>query len=83
MLNPELIKQRVEQLLNESPLAGLSNDLKTVLQAQLQGMISSMNLVTREEFDAQLSVLERTQDQLKAMEQRLDALAKQYEDIDQ
>lgn len=74
MLNPELIKQKIEQLINESPIAGLSNDVKTVLQAQMQSMITSMNLVTREEFDAQLAVLERSQELLVTLEHRISEL---------
>lgn len=79
MLNPELIKQKIEQLIDDSPIAGLSNDVKTVVQAQMQSIITSMNLVTREEFDAQLAVLERSQELLGRLEQRINELELQLQ----
>ena len=79
MLNPELIKQKLEQLIDESPIAGLSNDVKTMVQAQMQSIITSMNLVTREEFDAQLAVLERSQELLGRLEQRVNELELQLQ----
>ena len=79
MLNPELIKQKIEQLIDDSPIAGLSNDVKTVVQAQIQSIITSMNLVTREEFDAQLAVLERSQELLGRLEQRINELELQLQ----
>ena len=79
MLNPELIKQKIEQLIDESPIAGLSNDVKTMVQAQMQSIITSMNLVTREEFDAQLAVLERSQELLGRLEQRVNELELQLQ----
>lgn len=79
MLNPELIKQKIEQLIDDSPIAGLSNDMKTVVQAQMQSIITSMNLVTREEFDAQLAVLERSQELLGRLEQRINELELQLQ----
>lgn len=76
-MTPEFFKERFEQMLDKTPFAGLSSDLKLALQAQLQGMISSMNLVTREEFDAQLEVLIRCQAQLQELQQRITELEAQ------
>ena len=45
----------------------LEGNFKAVLQAQL----SKLDLVSRQEFDVQASILERTQAKLTAMETRL------------
>jgi BMFP domain-containing protein YqiC len=45
----------------------LEGNFKAVLQAQL----SKLDLVSRQEFDVQAAILERTQAQLTAMETRL------------
>ena len=45
----------------------LEGNFKAVLQAQL----AKLNLVTRQEFDVQAAILERTQAKLAAMEARL------------
>jgi len=73
-MNAEHIKGRIDQLLQQSPFAGLSSDIRLALQAQLQSLLTSANLVTREEFDVQLEVLRRTQAQLAELEQRLEKL---------
>jgi len=78
-MNAEHIKGRIDQLLQQSPFAGLSSDIRLALQAQLQSLLTSANLVTREEFDVQLEVLRRTQAQLAELEQRLEKLEQEQE----
>ncbi|MFC3681834.1 accessory factor UbiK family protein [Bacterioplanoides pacificum] len=73
-MNAEHIKSRVESLLQQSPFAALSSDIRLALQGQLQALLTSANLVTREEFEVQLEVLRRTQAQLAELEQRLEKL---------
>jgi len=43
---------------------------KKELQIGLQSALSKLNLVTREEFDAQAAVLQRTRQKLEALELR-------------
>ena len=43
---------------------------KRELQIALQSSLSKLNLVTREEFDAQSAVLQRTRQKLEALELR-------------
>jgi BMFP domain-containing protein YqiC len=50
----------------------LEQNFKGVLQARLAGL----DLVTREEFDVQATVLRRTREQLTALEGRLSELEK-------
>ncbi len=53
----------------------LKGDLEKNFHAILQSAFSRLDLVTREEFDAQTRVLARCQQQLTALEKTLDALA--------
>jgi BMFP domain-containing protein YqiC len=43
---------------------------KRELQIALQSALSKLNLITREEFDAQTGVLQRTREKLEALELR-------------
>ena len=71
MIKPDAIRTKIDQLLQQSPFASLSADVRLALQAQLQSLITSANLVTREEFDVQTEVLRRLQARLHEMEERL------------
>lgn len=73
MVNPD-IANRIEALLQQSPFAGLSQDLKLAMSSQLQALFTSANLISRDEFDTQQAVLERTLKQLAELEQRLERL---------
>ena len=52
----------------------LRSDLDKNLRAALQQALARMNLVTREEFEVQASLLARSREKLKALEQRVQAL---------
>jgi BMFP domain-containing protein YqiC len=52
----------------------LQADMEKNFRALLEAGISRMNLVTREEFDIQQRVLERTREKLTALEAQLRAL---------
>lgn len=49
-------------------------DLERNFQALLASAFDKLNLVTREEFDVQRKVLERTRDKLSALEVELEAI---------
>ena len=62
--------------LSESLPAGFSEakkEAETSFQAILRGAFAKMNLVSREEFDAQCVVLARTQEKLEELEKRLNS----------
>lgn len=64
------LAQRISQEL-QSALPLLNNLIpKRELQVSLQAVLSRLDLVTREEFDAQAAVLQRTRSKLEALEQR-------------
>ena len=55
-------------------LGSLKADAETNFRAALAGGLRKMDLVTREEFDVQRAVLERTRAKLDAFEARLASL---------
>lgn len=73
---PESMKKRIDQLLEKSPFAGLSADLKLALKSQLQALITEANLITREEFEIQSEALQRASARLALLEERLSKLEK-------
>lgn len=48
---------------------------KRELQVALQSVLARLDLVTREEFDAQAAVLQRTRQKLEQLEQELEKLS--------
>lgn len=54
--------------------AGLKDDFERNAKSAVQGGLDKLDLVTREEFDVQAKVLERTREKLEALEARLAAL---------
>lgn len=58
-------------------LLSVRDDLEKNFQAVLQGALSKLNLVSREEFDVQRAVLERARIRLEALEARITELEKQ------
>ena len=53
------------------PLRRVARDLEGNFKAVLQSQLAKLDLVTRQDFDVQSAILERTRAQLKAMEARL------------
>jgi BMFP domain-containing protein YqiC len=67
------LDQLARQLSQAVPgnIKALGEDLERNFKSLLQSGMSRMDLVTREEFDLQTAVLERTRAKLEALEQRL------------
>ena len=68
----EELTQRISQLLPGN-VSVLKEDLETNIRSLLQSTLSKMNLVTREEFDIQTALLERTREKLDQIEKQLDS----------
>ena len=58
----------------------LQDDLERNFRGLLQSGFAKLDLVTREEFDVQARVLERTRQKLTALEQELQSLQQQVAD---
>ncbi len=70
------IDELARRLLERVPpaLRSMQADLESNFRAVLRERLSQLDLVSRDEFDAQTRVLERTRAQLEALEARMGAL---------
>lgn len=73
MLDPKNINDIVRNIVDAMPdgFKNIPKDTEQHLKSAMQGVFDRMNLVTREEFDAQCAVLLRTREKLDAVETRL------------
>lgn len=74
MSNPfeEMVKKFTATI--PEPLRSAQEDMEKNMRGILESGLQKMNLVTREEFDIQSAVLQRTRERLEALEQRVNAL---------
>jgi len=70
------IDEVARRLLDNLPpaLRATQRDLESNFRAVLRASLSKLDLVTRDEFDTQARVLERTRARLEALEARVQAL---------
>ena len=71
--DPRLIDDLARRLAGAVPegVMALRRDLEKNFKGVLQARLAELDLVTREEFDVQATVLRRTREQLAALEARL------------
>ena len=72
----ESIENLAEKLVAAVPegLRSVRDDLEQNFRAVLRSSLSKLDLVTREEFEVQEAVLERTREKLEALEAKLEEL---------
>ena len=77
-MDPKILDDIAKQLSAAVPadIQKLQEDLQKNFRAILDNAFSKLSLVTRDEFDAQQSVLTRTREKLEALEQRLKEMEK-------
>ena len=68
--NLDDLARRLADSVPES-LRALGRDLESNFKSVLQAQLAKLDLVTRQEFDVQAAILERTQEKLTALEARL------------
>ena len=73
MIDPNLLDDLAKRLSDSVPggVRAMQDDLRKNIRAMLESTFSRLELVTREEFDAQTAVLARTRQRLEQMEQRV------------
>lgn len=73
MSKTNLIDNILHQLMNTIPesLSHLRNEIEKNFRSILQSSFAKLDLVTREEFDAQVKVLQRTREKLEKLENEL------------
>lgn len=71
MINAKIFEQIGAKL--SSSAAGISDspDIKQQHHFVLESLLSQLNLVTREEFDVQQAVLQRTRSKLESLEKQV------------
>lgn len=76
MLDPKSLDEMARKLAQSLPpgLREFQQEMERNMRATLQSMFSRLDLVTREEFDAQAKVLARTRAHLETLETRIAAL---------
>ena len=78
MFNAQFIDDLTRRVSAALPpgLGVMQRDIEHTIRAALQGAFARMDLVTREEFEAQRAVLARTRAKLESLEARMEALEK-------
>ena len=69
----EQLTKRISSLI-PGDVKNLQQDLESNVRSLLQTSLTKMNLVTREEFDVQSAVLQRTREKLEQLEKQIDKL---------
>lgn len=54
----------------------MGREMENMMHAQVEKMLSKMNLVTREEFDTALGMLAKSREEQEELKKRLDKLEK-------
>jgi len=78
-LDPKKLDELTRGVLNKLP-AGfqvMQQDMEKNLRASLQSVLAKMELVSRDEFEVQSAVLQRSREKLEALEARVAELEKQ------
>jgi len=71
----EQLSKRISSLI-PGDVKEVQDDIENNVKSLLQSTLTKMNLVTREEFDVQSAVLQRTREKLEQLEKQLDQLKK-------
>ena len=74
LFNPELVTEIAEQAGKLLPDEKYRDEVHKSLQLVMQNALSRLDIVSREEFDAQTAVLEKTRSKVEALEKELAAL---------
>jgi hypothetical protein len=64
------LSNKIKELIESSP----ASDLNKNIHALIQGALTKMELVSREEYDVQVEVLRQTREKLDALEKKLTSL---------
>ena len=81
-----MLKEKIETAISDitkilpEDLDILKDDLEKNIRATLNATFSKMELVTREEFDIQASLLSSTRAKLEALQKKLSEIEKQLEE---
>jgi len=74
-MKKDFVSEFLDQASKMLPPMPSRDELQKSLHAVAQSTLSKLDLVTREEFDAQTAVLERTRTRLEQLEKQLQQLS--------
>ena len=77
---PWEVLQQVGDLVGGS---GIKGEVDKSIRSLAQGALSRLDMVSREEFDAQSEVLQRTRDRVAELEAELEAMTRELEALAQ
>ncbi len=69
----EELTRRISSLI-PGDVKHIQDDVESNVRSLLQSTLKKMNLVTREEFDVQTAVLQRTREKLEQLEKQVEQL---------
>ena len=69
----EQLTKRISSLI-PGDVKHMQDDIEANIKSLLQSTLTKMNLVTREEFDVQSAVLQRTREKLEELEKQVEKL---------
>jgi len=69
----EELTKRISSLI-PGDVKHMQDDIENNVRSLLQASLAKMNLVTREEFDVQSAVLQRTREKLEQLEKQVEKL---------
>lgn len=79
-INPNGLDDLAKRLADSVPesLRAFGRDLESNFKAVLQAQLAKLDLVTRQEFDVQAAILERSNEKLSVLEARLKELESKH-----
>jgi len=79
MLDPKFFDDLAKKLVDAAPpgFRGVQEEVEKSIRLILQNAFNKLDLVTREEFDIQVQVLQRTRSKLEALEHKVAQLEQQ------
>ena len=83
MAEPPLLNELARRLGDILPGKPPTEELEKSVRSVVQSVFSRLELVTREEFDAQQAVLQRTRQRVQELEAELEAMGKQLDTLEQ
>ena len=76
----ESLTDKVSALVSKSGEGpSIKDDIQSNLRTVVQSAVSKLDIVSREEFDAQVAVLHRSREKIDQLEQQLKTLTEQLE----
>jgi len=71
MVNKELVNRLINTLDNVVPVSQFTEEIKENIKESITSVLHDMDVVTREEFEAQQKVLQKTRKKIDQLEQKL------------